>query len=285
MLRGITVDASPDDIIGVKIEAENDSCKAIGSSYRPINQLSAQMILDLLDSVSQSNSVFSVSDRLIITATIISLPDGGAIVKLSHCSDWQILQPKADCIVHVGVSNDNLCLPKAILIGKAYLQSTTMRLLNTWLNPANYNLLNELARDITNRAGVDLNIIDCNLFSIYKFQKLFPEYTIVVYDEKRNSGNKYVLKAQGTGGYNKVINLFYLKELKHFVYIKSRLQFFGQLNECDNCFFLYKGNAHLCKKKCLQCRGRYVCIKTNTQSCAISITSVTMGQVKVYVKI
>lgn len=86
-----------------------------------------------------------------------------------------------------------------------------------------------------------------------------PGYTITVYDEKRNPGNTHILRVEGSG--NKRIDLFYLKELQHFVCIKSRTEFFGQSVECPNCQFLHKNqNTHFCKTKCTQCRGRYVCM-------------------------
>lgn len=267
MLTIVTANANSDDIIGIKIEVANDNSRPIGLHYRPVNQLSAEMILDLLNSVSQSNSLYSVTDLLIITVQIISLPNGGAIVNLSHCSDTQVLQRKARCITHIGLSNDNLCLPKAILLGKAFVDNK-MNLLNRYINPASYNILNDHARSLITRANV--NAIGCNMLSVYKFQKILPQYTIVVYDEKRNSGNKYVLKVNGLGGNHKIINIFYLKDLQHFVFIKSRLEFFGQSIECPICLFLHKSqNTHLCKTKCLQCRGPSVCQKIDLQSCLL----------------
>lgn len=159
MLLEITRNAKPDDIIGIKIEIENDSSKPIGLSFRPVNELAAEMILDLLDSVSQSNSVYSVTDRLIITVTIIALPDGGANLNLLHMSDMQVLQRKSRCILHIGASNDNLCLPKAIILGKAFVDNN-FSLLNRYIeDPADYSFLVAKANALTTRAGVNLNEI------------------------------------------------------------------------------------------------------------------------------
>lgn len=134
MLNFIIQNLRPDDIIGIKIEIGNDESKPIGLSFRPVSQLAPEMILDLIESVSQSNSLYSVTDRLIITATTITLPDGGVIVNLSHCSDMQVLQRKASSILHTGPTNDNLCLPKAIMLGKYYVDNNGGRL-HHFLNP------------------------------------------------------------------------------------------------------------------------------------------------------
>lgn len=121
--------------------------------------------------------------------------------------------------------------------------------LHHFLNPVNHVEFLRVAENFVRKAGVATSQIGCNMFSIYKFQKLMPGYTITVYDEKRNSGNTHILRVEGSG--NKRIDLFYLKELQHFVCIKSRTEFFGQSVECPNCQFLHKNqNTHFCKTKC-----------------------------------
>lgn len=265
MIRRVTFGAAPDDILGIKIECENDSSKPMGLSYRTVVTVSGEMILDLLNSVSQSNAIFSVTDTLLISVTRITLPNGG-YVNLAHCSDAQLLQRKNESILHTGPSNDFLCLPKAILLGKAWVDNDGA-LLNRYLR--DHQFLVEKAENLCREARVTVTSIGCNMFSVYKLQRMFLGYTIYVYDEKRNTGNKTFCKA-GSGP--REINLFYLKDMQHFVAIRSRKGFYSQAYECQNCRFLYRGATnHMCKSKCTQCRGNVVCADTAGVSCLVCI--------------
>lgn len=56
----------------IKIETMDETVISISLSFRPNSELAPEMILDLINSVAQSNSVFSITESLIRTVATIT---------------------------------------------------------------------------------------------------------------------------------------------------------------------------------------------------------------------
>lgn len=140
-----------------------------------------------------------------------------------------------------------LCLPKAILFGKAYMDGNTQEL-SFIQNERNANAFRVKAIDFLRKANVTYSPNEgCAIAAIYKLQKVIPEFSICVYESKTNP-NKYATRA---GNSHRVMNLFYLCDLKHFIYLKSRQQFFGKRECVHNVKFCMHEVRYTCVKKCV----------------------------------
>lgn len=112
---------NPRDSIGIKINVVNDNgINPVGLGFSESSEISADMLTDLIYSVSQSNSQFSVTDNLEISVTVITPPGGGARVGIKMKSDIEILKRKKLSIIDPGRCDDYMCLPKALILGKLY---------------------------------------------------------------------------------------------------------------------------------------------------------------------
>lgn len=78
ILTRATRGTSPNFLIGIKINVSSGvSTGPAGLSFRRVDQITPVMIHDLLFSVAQSNTSFSISQNLELTATFIEQPSGG----------------------------------------------------------------------------------------------------------------------------------------------------------------------------------------------------------------
>ena len=65
------------DMVGITIHnRENHNDKPIGIRIRHKNQLAADLILTLVQKVSQSNAIFNVLDKLFMTVHSVRMPVG-----------------------------------------------------------------------------------------------------------------------------------------------------------------------------------------------------------------
>ncbi|XP_055389326.1 uncharacterized protein LOC129618545 [Condylostylus longicornis] len=97
----VTQGRDKQDLIGLKIAIPSmENTKPIGLSFRKIETLDSNSILDLFSSVSQSNTNYMVTDLLEISATIVQVPSGKG----------------RRSIVDKGKTNDNTCLPRSIWV-------------------------------------------------------------------------------------------------------------------------------------------------------------------------
>ncbi|XP_055388005.1 uncharacterized protein LOC129616406 [Condylostylus longicornis] len=73
----VTQGRDKQDLIGLKIAIPSmENTKPIGLSFRKIETLDSNSILDLFSSVSQSNTNYMITDLLKISATIVQVPSG-----------------------------------------------------------------------------------------------------------------------------------------------------------------------------------------------------------------
>lgn len=214
------------------------------------------MIVDLLESVIQSNRSFSITEMLEIEATILKAPygGGGRNVYPAFLSDQEIFIIKKKCIINTRPSNDMLCLPKSILLGKC-LADGDNDLLRAYVRK-NSTLLKKDSLKLLKKANVNVSDLGCNIFDIYKIQKHLIDYSITVYDDKTDSNNHLVKSLDRS----KEINLFYLQNSKHFITLKNVKGFFNKPYQCESCKMLLANLAsHVCSEICKYCKSDGIC--------------------------
>lgn len=222
ILNRATRGTSPNHLMGIKMNViSGDTTGPIGLSFKRVDQITPEMIHDLLFSVAQSNAAFAMSENLELTATIIERSVGGAWrINIKFLSDGQILRRKKECISDPGTSDEMLCLPMSLILGKV-LADNNINLFNT-LEYNKPKLIVE-AKNLCKQAKVNVDrILGCDVLELYKFQKVLYDYSIAVYNDKTD-GNKILFNVQNGG---KPINLFFLVDMKHFILIKKLDSFF-----------------------------------------------------------
>jgi len=76
LFRHALQNLSESDMVGITIQNRENQNKPIGISFRRKDQLAADVILSLLQKVSQSNARFNALDKLIMTVHSVRMPVG-----------------------------------------------------------------------------------------------------------------------------------------------------------------------------------------------------------------
>ena len=111
-------------MVGITIQnGENQNDKNIGISFRRKDQLGADVILSLVQKVSQSNARFNALDKLIMTVHSVRMPVGfGKRAIKSRGRPLSVMAHLKRIVVEVNTSEN--CLAHAIIIAKAKLKMT-----------------------------------------------------------------------------------------------------------------------------------------------------------------
>lgn len=268
----------PHYYVGIKINVPDArNAKPIGLSYRPINSISSEILTDLMENVIQSNDVFDISEQLEISLQVIEVPSGGSFVHLNSLSEENVLKHKKKSILTPnGHYNDSKCLPRALILGKAFSDNDSDEQLNKYLR-VNSKILKTKTNLLIKNAGVTVdNQIGCILNDVYKFQKVLKKYQIIIYDNFNNPSS--LMYKSST--MKKVINLFYLRKSEHFIVIKSVRTFFGFRYRCEFCEKMMQfKNKHHCKNICKYCRKYPACPFTNTMIQCSQCNRVFKGEI------
>ena len=166
------------DMVGITIQnRENQNDKPIGISFRRKDQLAADVILSLLQKVSQSNARFNALDKLIVTVHSVTMPVGFGRGMNTRGWPLSVMAHLKTSIVEVKSSEN--CLAHAIIIAiaklendpdyKAYRQGRTIR-------PVVQKLLEETGLDLSGGGGIS---------ELIKFQEHFRQYKITVFEAWR----------------------------------------------------------------------------------------------------
>lgn len=260
MLDWITKKFPTNYLIGMRIAViDSASSKPIGISYRPINSLSAIMISDVLNSVIQSNDLFDIKSRIEVNSTIIALQSGGGIVPLKILNEDNIHKYKSRCIISSkNEFNDLLCLPRALILGKAFADNSSDSNMRKYVRKdsvileSGISLLMRKAKiNICERAHTG-----CDMNDIYKLSRVLSQYEIIIYDDLNNYKSVLFRSAKAS----KKIFIFFMKEKKHFITIRNDRMFFGYEKQCPYCEdFMKDLKNHKCELECKFCKRVPVC--------------------------
>uniref|UniRef100_A0ABD2W5C7 Uncharacterized protein n=1 Tax=Trichogramma kaykai TaxID=54128 RepID=A0ABD2W5C7_9HYME len=109
--------ASENSRVGISISSRHLLNSSAGLSIRPLKNLLAKDLVDLIMGLAQSNTSFYVDEPFDLIATFIDVPHGygrkRAPVDINTASKRSI----------VAINNDDdLCLPRALVVGEVYLK-------------------------------------------------------------------------------------------------------------------------------------------------------------------
>ena len=208
-------------MVGIKIGNEtniNDKC--IGITFRRRDQLSADVIWQLLEKVAQSNSNFAATDTLVINVDIVKMPSGNGRVKARGRSMESLVHLKRSI---VSVKATHNCLAHALVIAMARVE-----------NDDNYTAyrkgykIEPIVSELLARTGIDLGN-GGGLPELQRFSDCLPQYRIVVFDGFTE--NNIMFDSGRTN--KKTLNLLYDDATKHYSVITSVAGCFAQWYICQ----------------------------------------------------
>lgn len=249
----------PNAYVGIKISVPDSdkNVKPIGLSYRPIKSISSEILVDVLQNVIQSNDVFDVRSRLEISMTIIDVPSGGNHVPLKILNENNIFKHKRNSIIYPrGEYNDNKCLPRALVLGKVFADKCTDECMKKYTR-CKSKVLKIKTDLLCKNAGVQVDQENgCVLQDVYKFSKVLKKYEIRILDDF-NDPSSVIFRTPRS---DLKIFLFYMKDKRHFITIKSLRTFYGFRYQCVNCDKMLNDiKKHRCMNVCNYCRKTPLC--------------------------
>jgi len=163
------------DMVGMIIQNQvNQNDKPIGISFRRKDQLSADVIWNVFERVSQSNSRFNALDTLVVTMHSVKMPVGFSRRAMkSKEKPLSVMAHLKQSIVEVQAEENYLA--HALIIAIARLEKDPNH--NSYrrgcrIRPVVQNLSKTTGIDLSNGAGIS---------EVVRFQEHFREYKIVVY--------------------------------------------------------------------------------------------------------
>ena len=209
------------DLIGVAINSDHFVQGSAGMSLRPIVNFIHDDLWELVSSVTQSNAEFRVDESFILEATYVNMPmgEGGnrKILNVDVVRQRSLVSIK---------NNDNLCLPRALVVGEmhAKLKTTETDLTKKmWVNirDGRRPLQRQKAIKLLRDANVVVPMGGCGFREIEKFQEYYArrEVAIVVYDKETfGSGEQPFFDGRPmlNNSNPTVINLYYDATNHHF---------------------------------------------------------------------
>lgn len=240
-----------DDYVGITFTDLEKPELPLHISFRRVDQLNHQVILNSLEKVAQSNSNFLSASKLRITIQHVASPRGYGRVKLRGTTFSEFCNQKSGILV---VKNeDKLCLAYALCLAIARVTDDKhflrLQTCDTILKAEAIKLCADAGVDLSNGAG---------LREIRMFQDFLSDYFITVYDSRM--GNSTIFSGQTQNCVTKkYLNLIF--ENNHFNVILSLTAAFSFSYFCEICHKGYSKEIHHrnCPSLCPCCFSRPKC--------------------------
>lgn len=251
VVHHVCQDVEPQDKIGFTFCSGNYS-KDGWINFTDAANISAEDVWGILETIFQSNSSGLDTDTFRITATVVRLPRGRGRVGRNKYNNFEEECARRKGIISIS-NKDNYCLPRAIVVGMAYVEKNE-----------NYKRIikdtGKIQTNLTNKLLADANVIIPNtgavIPEIIKIQDYIKDkFKITVYDYL-SRGRSVIF--EGPCAPLK-INLLFHNE--HYNVITSVTSAFGCGYFCEQCHVpYYTKNEHRCGGKCPACLNSPSCI-------------------------
>ena len=243
-------------LLGVSVDSDKFSKGAGGLSIRPIESFSVEDLLNLISSITQSNQAFALDDSFVVRCTYIETPMGSGRPRTRITIDT--VSKRSFITIK---NNDNLCLPRALVIAQARLKfikeggkeaKHTYSSVRDWRRPLQKLRAEKLVRE----AGVRVPIEGCGYPELVKFQKYFDKFgiAIVLFDALDFGTGKEILFDGRKEYTHDVFYILYDDEKNHYDLIVNLTAAVSSKFFCSYCNKKYYYiNAHTCEKICHAC--------------------------------
>lgn len=252
LVNEIKKDTTENDYIGFTLTSLNLKSKAPGyAAFRPANQISSDVLWDIFGGIIQSNEEgVKSTDTFQVECTKVSLPVGsGTRKRPGYFNSFS-----EECKQRKGIitikNYDNLCLPRALIVGKYYAKKKNSKVLQS-LRTDRKKLQTKKALVLIAKAQVDIPEKGCSLNELEKFQTYLKRYNITVYNFDTKGREVYYKGSNPAAQYK--INLLFHDG--HFNVITSLTAAFCCNFYCEACSTPFDHRiSHRCKSVCDCCR-------------------------------
>ena len=239
---------SDSDMVGMTIQNRlNQNDKPIGTSFRRKDQLSGDVVGNVFEKISQSNSRFNAMDPVVITLHSVIIPVGSGRGIKTMDRQLSVMAHINKSIVEVKTESNCLAWALIIAIARVKNDSNYKSYRDGWkIRPVVRNLLETKGIDLTNGAGLP---------KIAKFQEHFREYKIVVY-QGLSCDNMFAGHVES----NKRLNLLYDDVERHYHVITNLTGDMAKKYVCKACGKSCRSDtAHNCDQTCSACMTSLPC--------------------------
>ncbi|XP_031785061.1 uncharacterized protein LOC116417208 [Nasonia vitripennis] len=196
------------DMTGVSFRSLNFARGPGGLSLRLVNNFFYNDLWNLISGLAQSNEDFQIDESFILTLTLVNIPNGGRGGSRKRMSVDSLSQRSVVSIRN----NDNLCLPRALIVGEAFIMYKKFfsnEAIDTWniVRDSRRGMQKERANLLTINANVVIPANGCGIQEIETYQRYYvaKNIAIVIYDSLSfGSGEPpfYVRRAKASFRYN-----------------------------------------------------------------------------------
>lgn len=256
----VTKGVDPSDKIGFTFDSGNFERGQGWLNFKDASEVAVDDVWGALEKIFQSNSKGLDTDMFTVTVTTIKMPKGCGRREKKAYNTFQEECNARSGIVTI-INKDNLCLPRALVVGMAYATKDPK-----------YNKIRdskkiqkEKAEKVCVDADVVIGVEGAGIPEIIKFQEYLKNYKISVYDY---SGMGKSLLFEGPDAPLK-INLLYHEG--HFNLITSLTSAFACSYYCEACHMPYDHkDKHRCGGTCPACQQSPACpldVKISCDEC------------------
>lgn len=191
-----TIEIKPGDRLGMSLRNSVTGTEPVCISLRRADQLSAEIVLDQIIRIFDSNKDFFLNGYLTVQFDHVQLPhgSGGSIAKRNVGESSADFIKKKACFLKYAIPpyhKDQYCLPYVLVLGRAHLQYKHGEISKKECEryQRSFKILRGAAVNLCLEAGVDMTAITlgCSFDEVRKFQAVLHNYQIVIY---RGSGTQ-----------------------------------------------------------------------------------------------
>ena len=256
------------DRIGITMDHPDIYAKGFHVSFCRPKILTGEVLVTRFNKLLQSQESILLDGAMTFKVTTKKGPRGRGYLKLKNAKNCHDFFKRKRGIAEID-NTDNLCLPRAIVVGQAYIKCYVEKSISEYeyrkfkgTGGVIDDIQGRLARTLCARVGLDADeyvrgekvfgMDEIKLFA----EALLPEYGLVVHNSFAANAKIY----ESTPTSNKWINILNLGD--HYSPITSPSGFFGKNYWCEQCNKVYDHKTkHTCIDNCQACKT------LDTQSC------------------
>jgi hypothetical protein len=255
---------SENDRIGLHIEHPELNTSAIDIPFQRPKHLHGHVIFTHISKVLMSNESLAMDGKLRLTVQIVKGVQGNGMLTKNAAVEFNNYLKRTHGIISIE-NNDRLCLPRAIVVGRAFIQYAKEKTISRCIfrkitGEYSKSRQGTLARELCEACGFDITqfnsgektfgMDEVRIFADF----LAPSYGISV--RNSHTANCIVFESPGLTGNENVrwINLLNLND--HFDPITKPSGFFDTHYWCSLCNRGYSAKRnHQCVKYCTACKS------------------------------
>lgn len=252
---------STSNLIGVSVDSDLFAKGAFGMSLRPVEDFSLEDFLDLVASVTQSNESFQLDESFIVKCTYVDVPTGSGAAKKNKPRSKPLNVLGKRSFVSIRNDNDNLCLPRALVVGEAHVKLSKdarpeAKKMFSRVRDGRRSLQRQLAIKLVRDANVRVPLEGCGYNEIDKFQSYYDNLgiAILVFDSESFGNGDTILYDGRKEFLENKIYILYNEEARHYDVILNLSAAVSSRFFCEYCNKKYAHvDSHMCDKICSAC--------------------------------